>query len=136
MTPHKNQPARTTGTPLPGANEHPSSEPDGEHIIALSPAPRRWLHVTLVFADGADPARVALSAAWFVTRLRAIDKRLRLTVARDRCVTRPGELVLAFAPLRGGVLAAEWLEKVKPNVRELAAEFDGAEVRSVDVIVE
>ena len=62
---------------------------------------------------------------------------MRLTVDRRRCAATNGELVRAFAPQRGGSLAAEWLEEVKPLVRELAvAEFEGAELKSVDVVSE
>ena len=86
---------------------------DEVEILTAPRIPRRWLHVTLVFPGGPDPARAALGAAWFATRLRAIDKRLRLTVDRRRCAATAGELVLAFAPQRGGSLAAEWLEEVK-----------------------
>jgi hypothetical protein len=69
--------------------------------------------------------------------MRVIDKRLRLTVARERCTATVDELVLAFAPQQGGSLAAEWLEEVKPAVRDLAvAEFAGAEVKSVEVVIE
>jgi hypothetical protein len=115
--------------PLPGS---PAPE-----IIVLQPAPKRWLHVALALPAGADPARVALAAAWFATRMRAIDKRLRMTVNRERCSAANGELVLCFSALRGGVLAAEWLEEVKPAVRELAAaEFEGAEIKGVEVVVE
>ena len=68
--------------------------------------------------------------------MRAIDKRLRLTINRERCAAAAGELTLAFAPLRGGSLAAEWLEEVKPAVREAAAGFEGAELKSVEVVKE
>ena len=130
-------PARTPAAPLPVAYDRASSEVDGVNIIAAQPLPRLRLHVTFAFTPGTDPARAALGAAWFATRLRAIDKRLRLTVDRQRCSATAGELVLAFAPLRGGALAAEWLEEVKPAVRELAvAEFEGVEVKAVEVIAE
>lgn len=138
MTPINHRPpTRTPAAPLPVAFGQASSVADGVNIIELTPAPRRWLHVTLVFPAGADPAAAALAAAWFATRMRAIDKRLRLTVDRRRCAATAGELVLAFAPQRGGSLAAEWLKEVKPLVRELAvAEFAGAEVKSVEVVAE
>lgn len=130
-------PARTPAVPLPVAFDRASAEVDGVNIIAMSPAPRQWLHVTLALAPGANAAQAALAAAWFVTRMQAIDKRLRLTIDPDRSAVATGELVLAFAPQRGGVLAAEWLEEVKPAVRELAAaEFAGAEVKSVEVVKE
>ncbi|MBN9122407.1 MAG: hypothetical protein J0I06_25240 [Planctomycetes bacterium] len=130
-------PVRTPAVPLPVAFDRASAGADGVNIIAMTPAPRRWLHVTLGLPVGADPARAALAAAWFATRLRAIDKRLRLTVDRQRCAATAGELVLAFSPLRGGALAAEWLEEAKPAVRDLAvAEFEGAEVKAVEVISE
>ncbi len=137
MTPKNHRPpARTPAAPLPVALDRASAEVDGVNIIAMSPAPRRWLHVTLALAPGTDPAQAALAAAWFATRMRAIDKRLRLTIDPDRSAAA-GELMLAFAPLRGGVLAAEWLEEVKPLVRDLAAaEFAGAVVKSVEVVVE
>jgi hypothetical protein len=130
-------PARPPALPLPVAFDQASSEADGANISAMTPAPKRWLHVTLALPAGADPARVALAAAWFATRMRAIDKRLRLTVNRERCAAEDGELVLAFSALRGGALADEWLEELKPAVRELAAaEFEGAEVKGVGVVVE
>lgn len=80
---------------------------------------------------------MALAAAWFATRMRAIDERLKLTVSGERCAAADGELVLAFSAVRGGVLVAEWLEEVKPAVRELAAaEFEGAEVKGFEAVVE
>jgi hypothetical protein len=138
MTPKNTRPpARTPAAPLPIPFDQASGEADGVNIIEMTPAPKRWLHVTLALPANADAARAALAAAWFATRLRAIDKRLRLTVDRPRCAATAGELVLAFAPLRGGSLAAEWLEEVKPTARDLAlAEFEGAEVKSVEVVVE
>jgi hypothetical protein len=127
-------PRRTPAAPVPVAFDQASAEADGVNIVAMSPAPRRWLRVAFALAPGTD---AALGAAWFATRMRAIDKRLRLTVDRQRCAATAGELVLTFAPLRGGLLAAEWLEEVKPVVRELAAaEVEGAELKSVEVIVE
>lgn len=137
MNGKNNLPPARTAAPLPVAYHLGSSVADGVNIIEAQRIPRRWLHVTFALPDGADPARAALSAAWFATRLRAIDKRLRLTVDRRRCAATAGELVLAFAPQRGGSLAAEWLEEVKPLVRELAAaEFADAEVKSVEVVKE
>jgi hypothetical protein len=135
MTPKNNRPpARTPAGPLPVAFDRATAEADGVNIVALQPAPRRWLRV--VFAPGPNPAQAALGAVWFAARLRAADKRLRLTIDRERSAASENELVLVFAPRQGGVLAAEWLEEVKPAARELAAEFTGAELRSVEVIVE
>ena len=113
-----------------------SSVADGVNIIEFIPAPRRWLRVALVLAPDTDTGSVALAAAWFVTRLHAIDKRLRLTMDCQRCAATADELVLEFSSQRGGSLAAEWLEEVKPAVRELAAGFAGAEVKSVEVVSE
>lgn len=130
-------PRRTPAASLPVAFDQASAEADGVNIVAMSPAPRRWLRVAFALAPGTDAPQAALAAAWFATRMRAIDKRLRLTVDRQQCAATAGELVLTFAPLRGGLLAAEWLEEVKPVVRELAAvEVEGAELKSVEVIVE
>ncbi len=145
MNPRKysNRPPARSAVPVPPPARDSSALPvvltpaDEVEILTAQRLPRLWLHVTLVFPGGPDPARAALGAAWFATRLRAIDKRLRLTVDRRRCAATNGELVLAFAPQRGGSLAAEWLEEVKPLVRELAvAEFEGAEVKSVAVVKE
>ena len=137
MNGKNDRPPARTAVPLPVAYDRGSSEADGVNIIVGQRLPRLWLHVTLVFPGGGDPAAAALAAAWFATRMRAIDKRLRLTVDRRRCAATAGELVLAFAPQRGGSLADEWLKEVKPLVRELAAaEFEGAEVKSVEVVKE
>ena len=92
--------------------------------------------MALALAPGTDPAQAALAAARFVVRVRAADKRLRLTLDREHSGASTGDLVLVFAPARGGSLAAGWLEEVKPAVRTLASEFTGAEVRAVEVIVE
>ncbi len=129
-------PARTPAVPLPVPFDRASAEADGTNIIVLNPAPKRWLHVTFALPAGADPARAGLGAAWFVTRLRAIDKRLRLTLARERCATTTDGLLLAFAPLRGGLLDDEWLDGVRPAVAEAAGALDGAELKAVEVVVE
>ena len=137
MNGKNNRPPARTAVPLSVAYDRGSSEADGVNIIVGQRLPRLWLRVAFAVAPGTDPARAALSAAWFATRVRAIDKRLRLTVDRRRCAATAGELVLAFAPQRGGSLADEWLKEVKPLVRELAAaEFEGAEVKSVEVVKE
>lgn len=145
MKPRKYQnppPARSEGSSSPPArplSEHPLTPADEVEILVAPRIPRRWLHVVLTLSADADPSQAALAAAWFATRMRAIDKRLRLTLDREKSSTTAGagKLLLAFAPLQGGALGAEWLEEVKPAVRELAiAEFPGAEVRAVDVISE
>jgi hypothetical protein len=102
-------------------------------ILTASPMPRRWLRVAI--APGTEPALAALNAAWFVTRLRVVDKRLRLTIDRQKSCANKDELVLVFAPAQGGSLAIAWLEEVKPVVRELATEV-GIELKDVEVIVE
>lgn len=131
-------PARPPATPIPVAYGQGSSEPDGVNIILVgSPLPRRWLHVTLTVAPGTDPAALALGAAGFATRMRVIDRRTRLGLDPARSTATGGELVLAFAPQGGGSLAFQWLEEMKPAARALAAaEFKGAEVKSVEVVVE
>src|SRR5215212_4544661 len=110
-------PARSKGTPSTpahAASDHPLTPADEVEILVAPRIPLRWLHVTLALAADTSPAQAALAAALFATRMRIIDKRLRLTVTRARCTATAGELVLAFAPQRGGSLAAEWLEEVKP----------------------
>jgi hypothetical protein len=143
MTPRKYNnppPARSEGTKAPAP--HDSSAPGvlnpADEVVVLvgQRIPRRWLHVTFALAPATDPAQAALAVAWFAARVRAIDKRLQLTVARERSAATAGELMLAFAPRGWGTLEIGWLEEVKPKVRELAAEFDGAEVRAVEVISE
>jgi hypothetical protein len=132
-------PARTTppATPIPVACGTGSSEPDGVNIILVGPPlPRRRLHVTLGFAAGFDAAAAVLSATWFATRMRALDRRMRLTLDRERSTANAGEVVLAFAAQGGGSLAAEWLEEAKPAVCELAGAFEGAELKSVEVVSE
>ena len=101
MNGKNNRPPARTAVPLPVAYDRGSSEADGVNIIIGQRLPRLLLHVTLAFPGGGDPAAAALAAAWFATRVRAIDKRLRLTVDRRWCAATNGELVLAFAPQRG-----------------------------------
>jgi hypothetical protein len=113
-----------------------SSEADGVNIIEVPRLPKRWLRVALALAPGTDPAQAALAAARFVTRMRAADRRLRLTLEQEKCGATAGELVLVFAPLRWGSLEIGWLEEVKPVVRDIAAEFAGTELRAVEVISE
>jgi hypothetical protein len=132
----KPPPAGPLPTPIPVARAGASSEADGVNIIELQRVPRVWLRVTFALVAGTDPAQAALAAALFVTRLRAADKRLRLTVDRERSATTTDELVLVFAPTRGSSLAAGWLEEVKPVVRDLASAFGCAEVRAVEVVSE
>jgi hypothetical protein len=145
MNPHKynnRQPAkveRSVAAPTdPNAAPAPVTlTPADEVVILLAPRiPRRWLRVAFALAPGAGSARAALAAAWFVTRMRAADKRLRLTINREKSSATESELVLVFTPARGGSLAAEWLEDVKPVVREIASAFEGAELRAIEVISE
>jgi hypothetical protein len=136
------EPVRPDGLPPAASDPNPPAAPvvltpaDEVIILVGSRIPRRWLRVAFALAAGADPAQVALGTAWFVTRVRAADKRLRLTVDQKKCCAAPGEIVLVFAPHQGGSLAAGWLEDVKPIVSALAAEFDGAELRAVEVVSE
>jgi|GEM_PF-6656833 len=134
-------PARSEGTTSsPGQDQSAPPgilNPADEVEILIAPRiPRRWLRVAFKLAPGADAARVALDAAWFVTRMRAADKRLRLTLDGEKSRAAGGELVLIFAPVCGGSLAAEWLEEVKPIASDLAAGVDGAEITSVEVVSE
>jgi hypothetical protein len=126
-------PATPLAPVLPSPNA--SSEADGVNIIALSPRPHLWLRAAFELAPGADPARAALDAAKFVGATCALDRRLRMTLDRDRSGAAGNELVLVFALGRWGALEARWLEEAKPGVRELAAGI-GGELKALEVISE
>lgn len=111
-----------------------SSPADGVNIIEAYPMPRLWLRVVLVMACGTDAARTALAAANFASQVIAADKRLRLAVDANRSSASGDELVLTFVLGRWGFLESQWVEEVKPAVRELAAGFAGAELKSVEVV--
>lgn len=111
-----------------------SSVADGVNIIEAQRLPRLWLRVALAVAPGTDPARAALAAADFASRVIAADRRLRLAVDAARSAATGDELVLTFVLGRWGVLESQWVEEVKPAVRELAAGFEGAELKSIEVV--
>ena len=92
-----NRPPARTAVPIPVAYHLGSSEVDGVKIIAATRIPRRWLHVAFALTPGTDPARTALAAAGFVTRVRAADKRLQLLLDQSKSSASGGELLRASA---------------------------------------
>lgn len=105
-------------------------------IITAPRRPRLWLRVALEFLAGASPARSALAATEFANRVCATDRELALTVDSTKSHASGGEFVLAFALGRWGSIEAARVESVKPVVRELAAVFTEAELKSVTIVTE
>jgi hypothetical protein len=117
------------GTPVELVSAGPPLE-----IIEASAVPRLQLEIDLLLPRKAvDPATLGLSTVRFVAAVQGADRRLRLTLDPERTRTAHGELKFILVPDLHRVETARRLERVAAAVPQLAAMFERAVLRRVEI---
>lgn len=118
----RNQPARLTG-PLPPPE-----------IVEMPRVPRVQLVVVFLVDSDANPARVAVSTAHFVSAVLTADPGLRLKVdpVRSSACVEEVDLVLTPAVCRSDT--SERLTKLIGVVREEIVKLEGARLVRAEVV--
>jgi hypothetical protein len=104
-------------------------------IIEASPVPRLRLEIDLLLPrKPLDPAALGLAVVRFVAAVQALDARLRLALDSGRTSTARGELKLVMAPALNRVGTARRLERLAAAIPQVAAEFERAVLKRVQII--
>jgi hypothetical protein len=118
------------GTPVELVSAGPPLE-----IIEASSVPRQQLVIVLRLTRAAsDSAAVSLAAARFIAAVQDVDRRLhlRLDPVRSRAVR--GETTFVLLPAVHRVETAGQLEKTAGAVPRIAAGFEGAVLKRVQIV--
>jgi hypothetical protein len=118
------------GTPVELVSAGPPLE-----IIEASSVPRLQLEIVLRFSTAAsDPAAIGLATARFIAAVQDVDRRLHLRFDPDQSRAVRKEATLVLYPAVHRVETAGQLEKVAEAVPRIAAGFEGAVLKRVQVV--